>query len=219
MRAGLRSLFSLPDGYEVVLGNGGSTAFWDAAAFGLVAAQAQLVVCGEFSAKLANVVSGAPFLASPSVVRAEYGTGAVPVAADGVDTYCWPQNETSTGVALPVHRVSASGLMVVDATSAAAGMAVDIAETDVYYFAPQKGFASDGGLWLAIFSPAAVERVASVSAGRWVPPSLDLQIAIDNSRARPDVQHALDQHVVADGRSTRLADRRRRVVMGGAANA
>jgi phosphoserine aminotransferase len=183
VRAGLRSLFSLPDGYEVVLGNGGSTAFWDAAAFGLISSQAQLVVCGEFSAKLAAVVTGAPFLAAPSIVRAEYGTGAVPVPESGVDTYCWPQNETSTGVALPVQRVSADGLMLVDATSAAAGMAVEIAETDVYYFAPQKGFASDGGLWLAIFSPLAVERVASVGASRWVPPSLDLQIAVDNSRA------------------------------------
>jgi len=189
IRAGLRELFDLPDGYEVVLGNGGSTAFWDAAAFGLIESRAQLVVCGEFSAKFTAVVEGAPFLATPEVIRADYGSGTRPSWSEGVDTYAWPHNETSTGVALSVHRVGDAGdsaaadgpLMLVDATSAAGGMSVDLAETDVYYFAPQKGFASDGGLWLAIFSPAALERAARVSATRWVPPSLDLRIAIDNS--------------------------------------
>jgi phosphoserine aminotransferase len=186
IREGLRELFDLPDGYEVVLGNGGSTAFWDAAAFGLIESQAQLVVCGEFSAKFAAVLDGAPFLAAPEVIRAEYGRGARPSWSEDVDTYAWPHNETSTGVALSVHRVGDPGaaagpLMLVDATSAAGGMSVDIAETDVYYFAPQKGFAADGGLWLAIFSPAALERAARVSASRWVPPSLDLRTAIENS--------------------------------------
>jgi phosphoserine aminotransferase len=183
IREGLRELFDLPDGYEVVLGNGGSTAFWDAAAFGLIESRAQLVVCGEFSAKFTSVVEGAPFLAAPEVIRAEYGSGARPNWSEGVDTYAWPHNETSTGVALSVHRVGDAGrpLMLVDATSAAGGMSVDIAETDVYYFAPQKGFASDGGLWLALFSPAALERAATVSPSRWVPPSLDLRTAIDNS--------------------------------------
>jgi phosphoserine aminotransferase len=189
IREGLRELFALPDGYEVVLGNGGSTAFWDAAAFGLIESQAQLVVCGEFSAKFAAVIEGAPFLAAPEVIRAEYGSGTRPSWSEGVDTYAWPHNETSTGVALSVHRIGDAGdsaaaegpLMLVDATSAAGGMSVDLAESDVYYFAPQKGFASDGGLWLAIFSPAALERAARVSANRWVPPSLDLRIAIDNS--------------------------------------
>jgi phosphoserine aminotransferase len=181
IREALGELFGLPAGYQVVLGNGGSTAFWDAAAFGLVDSLASVAVCGEFSAKFAAVLAAAPFLADPVVTRAEYGSGALPVATPGADTYAWPQNETSTGVALTVQRVDADGLMLVDATSAAGGLAVDIAATDVYYFAPQKGFASDGGLWLATFSPAALERAAQVGAARWVPPSLDLRIAIDNS--------------------------------------
>jgi phosphoserine aminotransferase len=184
IRAGLGELFELPDGYEVVLGNGGSTAFWDAAAFGLIESRAQLVVCGEFSAKFAAVLEGAPFLADPVRITAEYGSGAAASAMAGVDAYGWPQNETSTGVALPVTRVTGAddALMLVDATSGAAGISIDIAETDVYYFAPQKGFASDGGLWLATFSPAAIERTHRISASRWVPPSLDLPIAIANSR-------------------------------------
>jgi phosphoserine aminotransferase len=183
IRAGLSELFSLPEGYQVVLGNGGSTAFWDAAAFGLIEDRAQHVVCGEFSAKFAALTKAAPFLGEPSVLRSDYGSGCEPQAEDGIDTYAWPQNETSTGVALPVRRVasSADALMLVDATSAAGGMSVDIAETDVYYFAPQKAFASDGGLWLAFFSPTAIERAHRVTAGRWVPPSLDLTIALDNS--------------------------------------
>jgi phosphoserine aminotransferase len=183
IRAGLTELFTLPDGWQVVLGNGGSTAFWDAAAFGLVRDRAQHVVCGEFSAKFAAVTGGAPFLGEPSVRRAEYGGGIEPFAEAGIDVYAWPQNETSTGVALPVQRVAGSGdaLMLVDATSAAGGMAVDVGESDVYYFAPQKAFAGEAGIWLALMSPTALARVDEVHRTRWVPPSLDLTLAVDNS--------------------------------------
>jgi phosphoserine aminotransferase len=185
VRDGLAELFALPDGYEIVLGNGGSTAFWDAAAFGLVRERALHVVCGEFSAKFAKVTAGAPFLAEPSVLSAEYGSGRDAEAQAGVDAYAWPHNETSTGVALPVRRVAgadAGALMLVDATSAAGGVDVDLAETDAYYFAPQKAFAAEGGLWLAALSPAALERAAQLKATRWQPPSLDLTLAIENSR-------------------------------------
>ncbi|MEP6598506.1 MAG: phosphoserine transaminase [Actinomycetota bacterium] len=186
VRAGVAQLFDLADGYEVVLGNGGSTTFWDAAAFGLIINRSQHVVCGEFSAKFAAVAAAAPFLDEPSIVRAEPGEGAEPVLEGGVDAYAWPQNETSTGVALPIRRVNGTAgdsLMLIDATSAAGGMAIDVAQTDAYYFAPQKSFAADGGLWLAFLSPAALERVDRIGAtGRWVPPSLDLRLAIDNSR-------------------------------------
>jgi phosphoserine aminotransferase len=185
IRAGLAELLSLPDGYEIVLGNGGSTAFWDAAAFGLIRDRAQLLVCGEFSAKFAAVTAGAPFLGEPSVLRSDYGSAPAAVAEAGVDVYAWPQNETSTGVALPVIRVAgadAGALMLVDATSGAGGIGVDLAESDAYYFAPQKGFAGEGGLWLAALSPAALERTAALHAERWVPPSLDLTIAVENSR-------------------------------------
>ncbi len=181
VRAGLRELFLLPDGYEVLLGNGGSTAFWDAAAFGLVRERAQLVVCGEFSAKFAAVLRGAPFLAEPSVRTAAYGGAILPEFEDGVDSYAWPHNETSTGVVLPVERVAGDALMLVDATSAAGAVAVDVARADAYYFAPQKVFAGDGGLWLALLSPAALERVAQLHATRWVPASLDLALARENA--------------------------------------
>ena len=183
IRAGMAELFAMPSDWEVVLGNGGSTAFWDAAAFGLVRDRAQHVVCGEFSAKFAAVTSGAPFLGEPSVRRADYGGGIAAQAEDGIDVYAWPHNETSTGVALPVRRVAdADGaLMLVDATSSAGGMAVDVSESDVFYFAPQKAFAGEAGIWLALMSPAALDRVAEVRADRWVPPSLDLTIALDNS--------------------------------------
>ena len=183
VRAGLRELFALPDGYEVVLGNGGATAFWDAAAFGLIRERAQHVVCGEFSAKFAAVTAGAPFLGEPSIRRVDYGAGTEPVLEAGIDAYAWPHNETSTGVTLPVRRVpAADALMLVDATSAAGGVAVDVAQADAYYFAPQKAFAGEGGLWLALLSPAALERAAGAHAVRWVPPSLDLTLAIDNAR-------------------------------------
>jgi len=190
VRDGLAELLRLPDGYEIALGNGGSTAFWDAAAFGLVRDRAQHVVCGEFSAKFAKVTAGAPFLAEPSVLRSEYGSGRDAEPEAGVDVYAWPHNETSTGVALPVRRVAGTSggptgggaLMLVDATSAAGGVDVDLAETDAYYFAPQKAFAAEGGLWLAALSPAALERAAELKATRWQPPSLDLTLAVENSR-------------------------------------
>ncbi len=186
-RSGIAALLHLPDGYEVVLGNGGSTTFWDAAAANLVISKAQTVVCGEFSSKFAASITAAPFLAEPSIVRVEPGTGAVCNAELDVDTYCWPQNETSTGVVLPVTRegLPDDALTLVDATSAAGALDVDVSAADVYYFAPQKVLASDGGLWLTTFSPAAVERLDVVRRrddGRWIPASLDLSIALDNSR-------------------------------------
>ncbi len=183
IRAGVRELLSAPDGYEVVLGNGGSTAFWDAAAFGLIREHSHHLVCGEFSAKFAAVADGAPFLAQPTVVRSEYGSAPAlePAADANPDVYAWPQNETSTGVVMPVERIVPDALMLVDATSAAGGVEVDLTDTDAYYFAPQKGFASEGGLWLAVLSPAALERAAELKATRWQPPSLDLTLAIDNS--------------------------------------
>ena len=185
IRFGLSTLFRLPPGYQVVLGNGGSTAFWDAAAFCLVRRRSQHVTIGEFSAKFAAVTRGAPFLAEPSLRSAEPGAAAYPECEEGIDAYAWPQNETSTGVMLDVRRVAGAepaALHLVDATSAAAGLPVDLSQSDVYYFAPQKGFAGEGGLWIAFFSPAALERAAELRAsGRWIPPSLDLVTAIDNS--------------------------------------
>lgn len=186
VRSGLGDLFSLPDGYEVVLGNGGSTAFWDIAAFGLVRDRAQHLAFGEFSAKFASVTTSAPFLGEPTVISATPGTRSTCVAEAGVDVYAWPHNETSTGVMAPIARVPGAdedALVLIDATSGAGGLPVDIAATDVYYFAPQKAFASDGGLWLAVFSPAALERVEQITAsGRWVPDFFSLPTAISNSR-------------------------------------
>ena len=181
IRAGLAEVFALPDGWQVALGNGGATAFWDLAAFCLIRERAQLLVCGEFSAKFAAVHEGAPFLAAPSLRRSEYGSAPTAEPEDGVDAYCWPHNETSTGVALPVARVTGGALMLVDGTSAAGALPLDVRDTDVYYFAPQKVFAAEGGLWLALLSPAAVERAAALRAGRWAPPSLDLGLALDNA--------------------------------------
>jgi phosphoserine aminotransferase len=184
LRAGLAELFTLPDGYEVILGNGGSTAFWDVATFGLIQDRAQFLSFGEFGAKFASGVRKAPFLGEPTIHSAEPGGAPHFELEAGIDSYCTPHNETSTGVSVTPHRVSgADGLMIIDATSAAGGLAVDIKETDVYYFAPQKSFGSDGGLWIAIMSPAALERVGQIKAsGRWIPDFLDLQTAIDNSR-------------------------------------
>lgn len=184
VRTGITELFALPEGYEVVLGNGGSTAFWDAAASGLIDRRAQLCSFGEFGAKFAKA-AGAPWLEAPDVRTAEAGTRSDPEAVEGVDVYAWPHNETSTGVMAPVRRVEgdAGALTVIDATSAAGGVAVDPSEFDVYYFAPQKNFASDGGLWFALFSPAAIERVERLAASdRYIPEFLSLQNAIDNSR-------------------------------------
>lgn len=186
IREGLSNLFSAPEGYEVVLGVGGSTAFWDIASFGLVENKAQHLSFGEFGSKFAAATNKAPFLAESSIIKAEPGTRPEARAEAGVDVYAWPQNETSTGVAAPVRRVAGAddgSLVLIDATSAAGGLDVDLAESDVYYFAPQKNFASDGGLWLGMFSPAAVERAARINAsGRWIPDFLNLQTAIDNSR-------------------------------------
>jgi len=189
VRSGLSELFGLPDGYEVVLGNGGTTAFWDAAAFCLVERKAQHLSFGEFSAKFADCTRAAPFLEEPEVIFSEPGTCPRPVANPDVDAYCLTHNETSTGVQTQVRRPArpdgraTEGLVLVDATSAAGGLRVDPGEFDVYYFAPQKCFGSEGGLWLAAMSPAAIERVERLSAsGRYVPASLDLKIAIANSR-------------------------------------
>ncbi len=185
VRDGLATLLDLPDGYEIALGNGGSTAFWDIAAFGLIRERSLHLVCGEFSAKFAAVAKGAPFLGEPRVRRSEYGTAPALEAEGGVDVYAWPQNETSTGVVLPVRRPDGAdpgALTLVDATSAAGAIVTDLTQSDVYYFAPQKAFAAEGGLWLAALSPAALERAAGVRAGRWAPPSLDLVLAVENSR-------------------------------------
>jgi phosphoserine aminotransferase len=186
VRSGLAELFTLPDGYEVVLGNGGTTAFWDIAVLNLVRERSEHLVFGEFSSKFAAATGAAPFLSDPVVVSSEPGTHPQPRAEAGVDAYAFTHNETSTGVAMELRRVAGAddgALVLVDATSGAGGLPVDVAETDVYYFAPQKSFASDGGLWLALMSPAALQRVAEVHAtGRWVPAFSDLQIAIDNSR-------------------------------------
>jgi len=185
VRAGLSTLFSLPNGYEVVLGNGGATAFWDAAAYGLVRERAQHLTFGEFGSKFADVTTGAPFLGEPVVLKAEPGTAPALRPEPGVDAYAWPHNETSTGVMAPVVRPNGTdegALTLVDATSGAGGLPVDVSQTDVYYFAPQKNFGADGGLWLGLFSPAALSRVAQIAAGdRWIPPSLDLATAVDNS--------------------------------------
>jgi phosphoserine aminotransferase len=185
VRSGLAELFSLPDGYEVVLGNGGSTAFWDAAAFGLVRQRSLHLTYGEFSQKFADTTTGAPFLADPVIVKADPGSAPEPVSDPSVDVIAWAHNETSTGVAVPVNRPAGTTddqLVLIDATSGAGGLPVDITQSDVYYFAPQKGFASDGGLFLAIMSPKALKRVAELAASdRWIPPFLSLATAVDNS--------------------------------------
>ena len=181
VRAGITDLFSLPEGYEVVLGNGGSTCFWDVATFCLVKDRAQFLTFGEFGAKFAEGVKNAPFTGDPSIIAADPGTAPDFAPSAEFDLYATPHNETSTGVMRAVKRPADQGLHVVDATSGAGGLPVDITETDVYYFAPQKSFASDGGLWLAVMSPAAIERVSELK-DRWIPPFLDLQTAIDNSR-------------------------------------
>ena len=185
VREGLTSLFNLPEGYEVVLGNGGSTAFWDIATFGLIQERSQHLVFGEFSSKFAAASKEAPFLGEPTVIKAEPGSHPVAVAEAGIDVYALTHNETSTGVAMPILRPAGTdgALVLVDATSAAGGLMVDAKEFDTYYFAPQKSFASDGGLWIAIMSPAAIARAEKIKAdGRWVPAFFDLGIAIENSR-------------------------------------
>ncbi len=183
VRERLAAVFRVPEGYEVLLGNGGSTAFWDAAAFGLIERRSQNLVFGEFGGKFA-AAAAAPWLEAPDVRKAEPGTGARAEIVEGVDVYAWPHNETSTGVAAPVERVNVDGaLTVIDATSAAGGIDFDAAQADVYYFAPQKNLGSDGGLWLALASPAALERIERIAASdRYIPEFLSLKNAIDNSR-------------------------------------
>jgi phosphoserine aminotransferase len=186
LRNGLAELLRLPDGYEILLGNGGTTAFWDAAVFGLIDHRSQHLSFGEFSSKFAAAVKAAPFLDDPSIISSAPGTHPAAAADADVDAYALTHNETSTGVMMPLQRPTGSSdgqLVLVDATSAAAGLRVDLNEVDVYYFAPQKCLGSDGGLWLAAASPAAIERIERLAAsGRWIPPSLDLKIALDNSR-------------------------------------
>jgi phosphoserine aminotransferase len=185
VREGLAELFSLPDGYQVVLGNGGTTAFWDVAAFGLVRQRSLHLSFGEFSSKFAKVTAGAPWLADPAVIGSAPGSHPQPRAEPGVDTYALTHNETSTGVAMPIRRVPGAdpgALVIVDATSGAGGLPVDIGDTDVYYFAPQKCFGSDGGLWIALMSPAGLARATEIAAtGRYIPDFLSLPLAIDNA--------------------------------------
>ena len=185
VRDGLRELFALPEGYEVALGNGGTTAFWDAAALGLVRRRALHLSYGEFSQKFATVTAGAPFLEEPFLVKAPPGDAPEPFGDPGADAIAWAHNETSTGVMVPVVRPEGAGeaLVLIDATSGAGGLPVDVAQADVYYFAPQKSFAADGGLWLALLSPAAQQRIAEIGASdRWIPEFLSLTTALDNSR-------------------------------------
>jgi phosphoserine aminotransferase len=189
IRAGLRELFSAPEGYEVALGNGGATAFWDAAAFGLIEHRSLHLTYGEFSSKFAQVALEAPFLEDPARVEAAPGDAPDPADLDAAggggatpDAVAWAHNETSTGVMVPVCRPSGEALVLIDATSGAGGLPVDVAQADAYYFAPQKSFAADGGLWVALLSPAAQERIARIaSSERWIPASLSLQTALENS--------------------------------------
>jgi phosphoserine aminotransferase len=185
VRDGIAELFDLPGGYEVIIGNGGATQFWDIATFCLIAQRSQHLSFGEFSSKFAKAVHQTPFLETPVVHTADAGDAPAFEVESGIDAYCWPHNETSTGVMTRVERpagADAGALMLVDATSGAGGLPVDLNAADAYYFAPQKAFASDGGLWLAVLSPAAIERVGQLVPSRWVPASLDLSIAIEQSR-------------------------------------
>ena len=186
LRNGLSELLSLPDGYEVLVGNGGTTAFWDAATFGLIQDRSQHLSFGEFSSKFARAAATAPFLGEPSVLSTDPGDHPLPMAEAGIDAYCLTHNETSTGVAMTLERPSGidpGALVLVDATSAAGGLRFDPSQTDVYYFAPQKCLASDGGLWLAACSPKAIERIERIAASdRWVPAFFDLGVALENSR-------------------------------------
>jgi phosphoserine aminotransferase len=184
VRSGLRDFFSLPDDYEVLLGNGGTTAFWDAAAFGLIEARSLHLSYGEFSSKFASAVANNPFVGDPIIDKADPGSAPAPRSDPSVDVIAWAHNETSTGVAVPVRRPDDAGdaLIVIDATSGAGGLPVDVTEADAYYFAPQKNFASDGGLWLAVVSPAALARIEAIAAsGRWAPDFLSLPVAVENS--------------------------------------
>lgn len=193
IREGLNEFFHIPQGYEIALGNGGASAFWEMACASLISRRAAFGTYGSFSAKFASSAANAPFLEQPAIFEGQPGTYRIPEFTEGVDAYCWAHNETSTGVAAPVQRVPGSAesgaLTLIDATSAAGALPVDIAQTDAYYFSPQKAFGSDGGLWVAVLSPAAIERAATVEATahlegaqRWVPPFLSLTQALSNSR-------------------------------------
>ena len=186
LRAGVAELFSLPEGYEVIIGNGGSTAFWEVATFGLIRDRAQFLTFGEFGSKFAGSAKAAPFLGEQSVIKSEPGDAPTFAPEAGIDAYCTPHNETSTGVAITPVRpagIDEDALVIVDATSAAGGLALDITDTDVYYFSPQKCFGSDGGLFIAIMSPKAIARAEEIKAsGRYIPAFLDLMTAIENSR-------------------------------------
>ncbi len=186
LRRGIAELFRAPDGYEVILSNGGTTSFWDSATFGLIRDRAQFATFGEFGAKFAKAAADAPFLGEPTVLEAAAGSAVRHVPEAGIDTYASPHNETSTGVMVPVQRVAGAddgALVLTDGTSAAGALEVDLHQTDVYYFAPQKAFGSDGGLWLALMSPAALARIEEIHAGkRWVPAFLDLATAVEQSR-------------------------------------
>jgi phosphoserine aminotransferase len=183
VREGLAELFSLPDGYEVALGNGGTTAFWDALAFGMVRERALHLAYGEFSSKFAKVTQAAPFLEESIVVEADPGDAPEPRGDASVDAVAWAHNETSTGVMVPITRPEGDALVLIDATSGAGGLPVDVAQTDAYYFAPQKSFASDGGLWLALLSPAAIARIEEIAgSSRWIPDFLSIATALENSR-------------------------------------
>ena len=186
LRNGLAEMFALPDGYEIMLGNGGSTVFWDIATFGLIDRRSQHLTFGEFSSKFAQAADAAPFLETPSIIATDPGTHPLPVAEPGIDAYALTHNETSTGVAMPLQRPDGAdedALVLVDATSAAGGLRFDPSQTDVYYFAPQKCLASDGGLWVAAVSPAAIERIGRIAdSERWIPESLNLAVALENSR-------------------------------------
>ena len=186
LRAGLAEMFTLPAGYEVVIGNGGTTAFWEVAVFGLIRDRAQFLTFGEFGSKFASSAKTAPFLGEQSVIKSEPGDAPEFAAAAGLDAYCTPHNETSTGVAIPPVRPAGAdkdALVLIDATSGAGGLPVDLSQVDVYYFSPQKCFASDGGLFVAIMSPAAIARAEEIKAsGRYIPAFLDLMTAIENSR-------------------------------------
>ena len=209
VQEGITQLFSAPENYQVVLGLGGATAFWDIAAFGLVRKKAQHLSFGEFGSKFAKATNNAPFLEDSVILQADPGTRPTPRAEHNVDVYAWPHNETSTGVAAPVHRVEGANddaLVLIDATSGAGGLPVDVTQTDVYYFSPQKNFASDGGLWLGLFSPAALERAEEIAASdRWVPDFLNLKTAIDNSAKNQTYNTpALATLIMLDGQLKRM---------------
>ncbi|MDO4785250.1 MAG: phosphoserine transaminase [Propionibacteriaceae bacterium] len=183
IQQGLAALYRLPEGYEVVLGNGGSTMFWDVAVSCLVEHRSAHAVFGEFTRKFARAAARAPHLAAPAITEVPAGSATLPAVTEEAEAYDWAHNETSTGAAAPVTRLGGDALMLVDATSAAGAMPVDVSSCDVYYFAPQKNFSSDGGLWLALVSPAAIERAARIKeSGRWIPESLDFSLAVSNSR-------------------------------------